>query len=50
MAIVDDNYTMGHSEHIFPAHQTFGNDLKKVGIQLQGDTGNLLFHLLNLWT
>ena len=35
MAIVDDNYTMGHPEHIFPEHETFGNDLKEVGPQLQ---------------
>ena len=35
MAIVDDNYTMGHPEHIFSAHQIFGNDLIKVGLQLQ---------------
>ena len=35
MAIVDDNYAMGHPEHIFRAHQTFGNDLTNVGLQLQ---------------
>ena len=28
MAIIDDNYTMGPPQHIFTAHQTFGNDIK----------------------
>ena len=35
MAIVDDNYTMGHPYHIFLADQKLGNGLKKVGLQLQ---------------
>ena len=35
MVIIDDNYAMGYLEHIFSAHQTFGLDLVKVGLQLQ---------------
>ena len=35
MAIIDDNYTMGPPQHIFTAHQTFGNDIKEVGLELQ---------------
>ena len=35
MAIIDDNYTMGPPQYIFPVHETFGNDLKEVGLQLQ---------------
>ena len=34
-AIVDDNYAMGLPKHIFSAHQTFGTDLVKLGLQLQ---------------
>ena len=35
MAIIDDNYTMGPPQKIFPADQKNGNNLKEVGLQLQ---------------
>ena len=34
MAIIDGNYAIGCSEHIFPGLHIFGNDLKEVGLQL----------------
>ena len=35
MAIINDNYTMGLPEHIFPASRAFASDLAEVGLELQ---------------
>ena len=35
MAMADNNYAMGHPDHIFQSHQTFSNDLINVELQLQ---------------